>query len=334
MPVYCSLFTEMTIYYFWGDDDFVIEQQVNDLKKQHLDPNWLQFNLQKFAGDKEESVRDGLIEAMTPPFGAGDRVIIFTNTTIGQQCSEELLNELKRTLPQIPDTTQLLFISTKKPNGRLKSTKAINKHAQVKEFSLIPPWQTDALINKVRQVADEKGVKINRNALEILANCVGNNSLLLWQEMEKLATYQGDRQQPLDEQVIKVLVNVSNQNSLQLSEAILNKNLGYALDLAKNLLNSNEPALRIVATLVGQFRTWTIVKTAIESGEKDDKQIAKIADISNPKRIYFIKKQIRQQTAKQLQKSLPILLELEAGLKLGADPLTILETKIIELVSL
>ncbi len=324
----------MTIYYFWGDDDFVIEQQVNDLKKQHLDPNWLQFNLQKFAGDKEESVRDGLIEAMTPPFGAGDRVIIFTNTTIGQQCSEELLNELKRTLPQIPDTTQLLFISTKKPNGRLKSTKAINKHAQVKEFSLIPPWQTDALINKVRQVADEKGVKINRNALEILANCVGNNSLLLWQEMEKLATYQGDRQQPLDEQVIKVLVNVSNQNSLQLSEAILNKNLGYALDLAKNLLNSNEPALRIVATLVGQFRTWTIVKTAIESGEKDDKQIAKIADISNPKRIYFIKKQIRQQTAKQLQKSLPILLELEAGLKLGADPLTILETKIIELVSL
>ena len=324
----------MTIYYFWGDDDFVIEQQVNDLKKQHLDPNWLQFNLQKFAGDKEESVRDGLIEAMTPPFGAGDRVIIFTNTTIGQQCSEELLNELKRTLPQIPDTTQLLFISTKKPNGRLKSTKAINKHAQVKEFSLIPPWQTDALINKVRQVADEKGVKINRNALEILANCVGNNSLLLWQEMEKLATYQGDRQQPLDEQVIKVLVNVSNQNSLQLSEAILNKNLGYALDLAKNLLNSNEPALRIVATLVGQFRTWTIVKTAIESGEKDDKQIAKIADIRNPKRIYFIKKQIRQQTAKQLQKSLPILLELEAGLKLGADPLTILETKIIELVSL
>ena len=324
----------MTIYYFWGDDDFVIEQQVNDLKKQHLDPNWLQFNLQKFAGDKEESVRDGLIEAMTPPFGAGDRVIIFTNTTIGQQCSEELLNELKRTLPQIPDTTQLLFISTKKPNGRLKSTKVINKHAQVKEFSLIPPWQTDALINKVRQVADEKGVKINRNALEILANCVGNNSLLLWQEMEKLATYQSDRQQPLDEQIIKVLVNVSNQNSLQLSEAILNKNLGYALDLAKNLLNSNEPALRIVATLVGQFRTWTIVKTAIESGEKDDKQIAKIADISNPKRIYFIKKQIRQQTAKQLQKSLPILLELEAGLKLGADPLTILETKIIELVSL
>ena len=324
----------MTIYYFWGDDDFVIEQQVNDLKKQHLDPNWLQFNLQKFAGDKEESVRDGLIEAMTPPFGAGDRVIIFTNTTIGQQCSEELLNELKRTLPQIPDTTQLLFISTKKPNGRLKSTKAINKHAQVKEFSLIPPWQTDALINKVRQVAEEKGVKITRNALEILANCVGNNSLLLWQEMEKLATYQGNNQQPLDEQIIKVLVNVSNQNSLQLSEAILNKNLGYALDLAKNLLNSNEPALRIVATLVGQFRTWTIVKTAIESGEKDDKQIAKIADIRNPKRIYFIKKQIRQQTAKQLQKSLPILLELEAGLKLGADPLTILETKIIELVSL
>ena len=324
----------MSIYYFWGDDDFVIEQQINDLKKKHLDPNWSQFNLQKFTGNKEESVRDGLMEALTPPFGAGDRVIILTNTTIGQQCSEELLDELKRTLPQIPATTQLLFVSTKKPNGRLKSTKLINKYAQVKEFGLIPPWQTDALLHKVKDVAQEKNVQLTKKALDILANCVGNNSLLLWQEMEKLAIYQGESKQPLDEDIIKVLVNVSNQNSLQLSEAILNKNVGSALDLVKNLLNSNEPALRIVATLVGQFRTWTIVKTAIESGENDDKKIASIADVRNPKRIYFIKKQVRQKTAKQLQKSLPILLDLEAGLKLGADPLTIMETKIIQLTSL
>ena len=92
--------------------------------------------------------------------------------------------------------------------------------------------------------------------------------------------------------------------------------------------------MRIVATLVGQFRTWAIVKTAIEAGETDDKKIAEMADIRNPKRIYFIKKQIRQKSARQLHGSLPILLELESNLKLGAEPLSTLETKIIQLCNL
>ena len=324
----------MAIYFFWGDDDFVINQRISSLKQNCLDVNWLQFNFHKFSGDKEDSIREALMEAMTPPFGSGDRLVILENTTITQQCSEELLTELQRTLTQIPSTTHLLFTSKKKPNGRLKSTKLINKLAQVKEFSLIPPWQTETLINKVEEVAKEKGVKLTSEGAKILASCVGNNSLLLWQELEKLAIYQGKNKQPLDVNIIKSLVNVSNQNSLQLAEAILEKKTSYALQLVKDLISLNEPALRIVATLVGQFRTWAIVKTAIEAGKSDDKKIAEMADIRNPKRIYFIKKQIRQKSARQLHCSLPILLELESNLKLGAEPLSTLETKIIQLCNL
>ena len=324
----------MSIYFFWGDDDFVINQQISKLKQDCLDPNWLEFNYHKFSGDKEDSIRDALMEAMTPPFGSSDRLVILENTTICQQCSDELLKDLKRTLSQIPSTTHLLFTSKKKPNNKLKSSKLINEYAQVKEFSLIPPWQTEALINKVREVAQKKGVNITAEGSKILANCVGNDSLLLWQEIDKLAIYQGENNHPLNDDIIKSLVNVSNQNSLQLAEAILEQNINHALQLVQDLINLNEPALRIVATLVGQFRTWAIVKTAIESGEIDDKKIAEIADIRNPKRIFFIKKQIKNKTAKQLGLSLPILLSLEADLKLGAEPLSILETKIIELCCL
>jgi DNA polymerase-3 subunit delta len=69
----------------------------------------------------------------------------------------------------------------------------------------------------------------------------------------------------------------------------------------------------------------------IESGEKDEKKIAESADISNPKRIYFLRQEIKNISGKQLLSSLPILLELEASLKLGAEPLNALETKVIEL---
>ncbi len=78
--------------------------------------------------------------------------------------------------------------------------------------------------------------------------------------------------------------------------------------------------LGITATLVGQFRTWAIVKLKIEEGEKDDKNIAAAAEIANPKRLYFIRKEIQSFSSKQLLATLPILLELEYRLKRGAEP--------------
>jgi DNA polymerase III delta subunit len=76
---------------------------------------------------------------------------------------------------------------------------------------------------------------------------------------------------------------------------------------------------------VGQFRTWAIVKLKIEEGEKDDKNIAAAAEIANPKRLYFIRKEIQSFSSKQLLATLPILLELEYRLKRGAEPLATLQ---------
>jgi DNA polymerase-3 subunit delta len=321
----------MPIYLYSGEDDFAMSQAINTLKQDNLDPNWIQFNFDKFMGDKEDSSLEALMQVMTPAFGSGDRLVWLFNTTICQSCSEELLAQLQRTIPQIPETTHFLLTTSKKPDARIKSTKLISKYAKVIEFSLISPWQTEILVKKVEEVAQEKQVKLTQNAIKILANCVGNDSRLLWQELEKLSIYQGENKQAIDEETVKNLVNVSTQNSLQLAQAILNQNIPLALELVTDLITLNEPALRIVATLVGQFRTWAIVKTMIESGEKDEKKIAESADISNPKRIYFLRQEIKNRSGKQLLSSLPILLELEASLKLGADPLNALETKIIEL---
>ncbi len=321
----------MPIYLYWGEDDFAMSQAINILKQDNLDPNWIQFNFDKFAGDKEDFIGEALMQVMTPPFASGDRIVWLFNTNICQSCSEELLIQLQHAIPQIPESTHFVLTTMKKPDARIKSTKLINKYAKVVELSLISPWQTGILVKRVEEVAAEKQVKLTDSAIKILANCVGNNSRLLWQELEKLAIYQGKNKQPIDQETVKSLVNVSTQNSLQLAQAILEGNIPYSLELVDDLITLNEPALRVVATLVGQFRTWAMVKTMIESGEKDDKKIAKSADISNPKRIYFLKKEIKDRSGKQLLSSLPILLELEVSLKLGADPLNALQTKIIEL---
>jgi DNA polymerase-3 subunit delta len=316
----------MPVYLFWGEDDWAIAKAVKKLVATIIDPEWKDFNYHK-----AETVIEALDQVMTPAFGLGERLVWLDKTSICQNCPENILGELTKTLPVIPATNHLLLTSDSKPDRRLKSTKLLEKYAEIKEFSLIPPWNTEELQQKIRELAQEVGVKLTHDAIELLADSVGNNTRQIWQELEKLSLIALSYPQPLETEIVASLVNVSNRNSLQLATAIRLGKIEKAIGIVSELINQNEPALKIVATLVGQFRTWTIVKLMLEQGEREEKTIASIAEISNPKRIYFLRQEVNSLSSKQLLASLSLLAELEYNLKRGSEPLATLEVAIIQL---
>ena len=321
----------MTIILYWGDDDYAISKAVAALQKSSIDPAWASFNYEKITPDRDDSVITALNQAMTPPFGAGKRLVWLVDTTVTQQCSEQLLTEIERTLPNVPETTILLLTSKNKPDGRLKSTKTIQKYANVQEFGLIPPWKTDELIQRVQIVTKELGLKITRDAIELLSESVGNNTRQLYLELDKLQLLAGGDGREIDRSMVSSLVIANTQNSLQLAGAIRQGDVGKSLHLITELMNHNEPALKIVATLVGQFRTWLWVKMLLESGERDNKVIATAAGLGNPKRLFFIKQELHGTTADRLAASLPKLLDLEFSLKRGGEAISTLQISTIEL---
>lgn len=324
----------MPIYWFWGEDDFALSRAVASLRDRTLDSDWASFNYDKLPPEQPDALIQGFNQAMTPPFGAGGRLVWLADTTLAQRCPEELLTELERTLSQLPETTVLLFTSPSKPDGRLKSTKLLSRAAEIREFSPIPPWKTDLIAQQVRRSAQDLDVKLTNEAVQLLAESVGNHSRQLHHELEKLRLFAGDAQQAIDAAAVRTLVTASTQTSLQLAAAIRQAETGNALSLVADLLQRNEPPLRIVATLVGQFRTWLWVKLMVEAGERDEKEIARAAEISNPKRIYFLQQEVKFLPLASLQQSLPLLLDLEYSLKQGAEPIANLQTKVIELCQL
>lgn len=321
----------MAVYFFWGEDEYRLTQAVTALRKQVVDPMWGEFNEDIISGEQPEAITEALYQALTPPFGAGGRLVWVTQATLGQRCSERLLSELERTLPKLPETSHLLFTSDKKPDGRLKSTKLIKKHATLKAFDLIPPWKTEELLQQVATIAQEKSVSLTPKAQESLAEAVGNNTRLLSQELEKLSLYGAEKTEPLDASAIAQLVSVTSHHSLHLAKAISQQNTSQALQLISDLLNRNEPALKIVAVLVGQFRTWFWIKLMIEKGETDPQVIAKAAEINNPKRVYFLRQEIKHLSLDFFLYAFSVLLSLEADLKTGKDTLTTLQSKIVQL---
>lgn len=332
----------MVLYLYWGDDDFALNKAVIALKDKALDANWASFNFERISAEQPEGALAGLTQAMTPPFGLGKRFIWLDEPPFLQQASESITQELQRTLPQLLDSSVLIITSKKKPNGRLKSTKLLQQHAEVKEFSAIPPWKTDQITDKVRQAAQEVGVRLTRASGEFLVEAVGNNTRQLYNELEKLRLFGNGtvrdpgasgsgEPEPLELATVAGLITTNTQSSLQLASAIRMGDTGKALELVADLLGRNEPALRIVATLVGQFRTWLWVRVMTEAGERDEKAIAQAAGIGNPKRIYFLRQEISSLSQPQLLQAMPVLLSLESEIKIGREAEATLQTKVIEL---
>jgi DNA polymerase-3 subunit delta len=331
----------MPIYLYWGEDDFAIQKAVASLRERQLDPQWISFNYTSLPPEQPDAVIQAATLIMTPPFGAGSRLVWLVDTTLCHHCGEDLLRELKRTLPVIPETSVLLLTSRSKPDGRLKSTQLLQKYAEIREFSLIPPWKTEQLVQRVQQAALEVGVKLTQRSAYLVAESVGNNTRQLYSELEKLRTFAGAINQPLDVDAVADLVRANTQNSLQLAAAIQKGDATKALALVADLISRNEPALRIVATLIGQFRTWLWVKLMMETVQGDARTsersdnavrlIAQAAEISNPKRVYFLQQEVKPLSVQQLVSTLPLLLELEVSLKQGAEEMSALQTKVIEL---
>ena len=88
---------------------------------------WKHVNLSKIDGAEPGLAEQALSEARTPPLGSGDRVILLKNSPFCNGCNNELANNFEIALELIPHNSHLVLCNTNKPDGRLKTTKALKQ---------------------------------------------------------------------------------------------------------------------------------------------------------------------------------------------------------------
>ena len=225
--------------------------------------------------------------------------------------------ELLQILPQLPVTTHLVFTAAV-IDKRLKVVKHLLQFGNLKEFTLIPPWRTDLIESAIAITAKQKNLSIARDAVSYLAVAIGNDSARRVSELEKLAIYAAGAR--ITKEAAKILVPATTANCFQLAEALLKGQAVAAIKVLDELLSRAEFPLAVIATLQTQFKTWLWVKATLNSGQRLHSEIASMCGISNPKRLYFLKQEVKEVSANFLSRSLSILFDLEIALKTGDKP--------------
>ena len=315
----------MPIHLFWGDDEAARNRAVDALIQQVCDPSWQTINLTRLDGNDQGQAAQALAEARTPPLGAGDRVVLLQRSPFCNQCPADLASQLEAALGQIPDHCHLVLVNGAKPDARLRTTKALKGVAEERSFNLPAVWDGAGQVELVSRTARGMGLAVEPAAAEALAEAIGSDSARLASELEKLSLYAGTGKAggpgaPITAAAVAALIGSHATSSLQVGDALLAGQSAEAIALVDQLLEVNEPALRIVAALSSQIRGWLWVSLLDAQGEQDVAVIAKAAGIGNPKRIYVMRKQIRGRPPGRFLRLLGQLLEVEAALKRGIDP--------------
>ena len=310
---------------FVGNDEYAIEREIKAIRAK-IKPQWRAFNYHRFDSSQLE---EAVASSLTCVFGGGQKLVVVTGCDF-RQFGETGLSILQA-ISNLPASTNLVFTAPS-IDRRLKVSKFLLKYARLQEFNLIPPWRTDLIRAQVAARAEELNLPLSGKVLNYLAEAMGNDSCRAEQELRKLAVYAGGR--AITQSEVAALVPNRTQTNLQLASALRQGKAREVANLVNELLAQAEYPLVIVATLITQFRTWLWVKVAMSRGVNSDGEIARWCGVGNPKRMYFLKSEIKEVEVRTLVEALTQLLDLEVALKKGGNLSVILPSllRIVQLI--
>ena len=332
----------MPIQIIWGNDLNASNNFIQKIIDQKVCKTWVEINVSYLNGDDDNQIKQAFDEILTPPLGTGSRVVVLKNNPIFTNKNEEIRMKFEKIYQNIPSNTYFILQSTKKPDTRLRNTKfvqnLIKKDLAIEtSFSLPDIWDYEGQKRYLEATADSMDIHLGKGTAELIINSVGNDSFKLMSELAKakifLAATNNNKSKELilkSEDVEKIF-NDHQSNIFKVADHLLQKNINKSLVEIDYLLKKGEPALRLNAGLISQIRMHTIIKLLHNSGEQDLLKICKIANISNPKRIFFIRKKVKNTSSDFLINLMSNLLHIDSSLKKGNNPINVFIENLINL---
>lgn len=303
----------MAVYFFHGDEDFLIEAEVNKLKK-GLDKNFLEMSFKTYDNPKFPDLIS-ILRSQPMMFG---KMLIVINCLdyFSKTLEDKQLKEIEKAIEDCSENLDIVFVAalprdgSKKLDSRKKLFKIFAKN-DAKDCSSIPSYKTAELEDWVRKQAKSKSLKMDTGAVSTLVTQVGNNLRQLDGELEKLRLMcYPDK--VASKQTVKEIC-ISNEDLFAFSDFLMKGEKDSALLEYRKLLEKKYP-LEILSVLQTMLRRWIIIKA--KASELSASEIGKLIGLHE----YVVKlsiQKLKNTNLKALVKLKQNLTEAEFKIKTG-----------------
>ncbi len=308
-------------YILHGEDELTCNEALKKLQSRLGPPELSALNTTVFDG-ADVTLAELRNACDTIPFMAQRRMVIvhglLSRLAASQKKSDQsnwkkqYLEELNGYLLHLPETTRLVFVE----RNQLPANHPTLSQAKDDEFGYVrafaPPKD---LVQWVRRRASEKDGDLSPQAAVALVQAVGDNQILLDQEIEKMLTYV-NRERPVNSYDVSLLVPYAQEAVIfDAVDAMGQRDGVKATHLIHNLLEHGNDPLYLFAMIVRQFRLLIQVKELADAG-LDPAAISKQIRL-HPFPTRKLYTQARNFTLEQLERVHCRLLEIDVQIKTG-----------------
>ena len=248
----------------------------------------------------------------TLPFFSDNRVIVVENSNLFKKSSDGI----EKKMESFPESTHVIFVESE-IDKRLSLWKWFGKNGYAAEMKTPTESELRKWIGKMCR--DEKK-QIYENAVEYFIEAIGMKSdnmkmFLILNEMEKVFSYVGDREEITIEDIREVCVDEAEDTMYAMLDAIGDRDRQQALLLYRNLLGLKMNSIAILSKLSYHIKRLMEISDLIMEGKNNDE----IASVTGAPKwtIGKYKKQIRRNEGMSLKKMLDRCLETEEWIKTG-----------------
>jgi DNA polymerase-3 subunit delta len=293
------------VYFFYGDEPYLLGQIPDRFKFSVLDENTIDFNLNVFYGGTSDVLT--IKEAIeTLPVMTAYRLVILKNA---EDIKEAGWAEMESIFKN-PVLSTVFVICADKVDKRKKSIKLIFDTAVTAEFkkpyeNQIPQW--------INHLAQNNELKFSIDATHRLHRLVGNNLSELENQILKLKSYIGSKTVVELKDINEVVSNSKEESVFDFTRAIGQKDRVSALEQLVQLIDQGQNEVGIVSLLARHMRILLTVRSGLDQGYGGAK-LASIAQVP----AYFIEgycDQARVWSVPKIQDALVVLNETDKALK-------------------
>ena len=246
-------------------------------------------------------VQAALDQAQTLPMLSPQQVVFIENAEAIEEFADKKRDEAVKQLETYladPASFTVLVIEAAHLDQRMKLSKLLVEKTLVVQVGLgdDPVQRNSAAVALAKALAKEQGIEFESGAAEDLAECVAADLQRLKTEIEKLATYAGDRKRIRREDVSLMVISERVATVWEMADMIATRQTRLALDFLDRLLRDGEEPLQMLGAMAWMYRKlveasdlkgaingWQAARALQMNPEKAEAAVRNARKISKPR---------------------------------------------------
>ena len=270
-----------SVYLFFGDDEYLVSGRAREVIRSLLTPEEETLGLETIDG-RGATVAEALAALQecraairTPGLFDSRKVVWFrdagflTDNIVGRSEPvkagvDELAAMIRSGLPP----GQVLIVTSPKVNRKYRFYKACKETGEIGDFGVAEkPYQKDRnAAARLRTIVAEHGLRFGGDTEKLFLLKVGTDTRQIVNEVEKLASFLGERKDITAEDVQAVTCSSRSALAWDLADAFGKRELGNGLKVLRRLVFQRESVIGLILGIYYRIRLLMIYRQGLDAG--------------------------------------------------------------------